>query len=157
MTTDQNKRRQKKMASGVKITNEEMQMMNIFETTTGAHTKDCIIDQKLNRIIFIVKEGDMGLALGRQGSNLKRVKELLKKNIDVVEYTEIPEELVKKALAPARIKTVSMTQRKDGRKVAIVTVDAKDRGVAIGKGGRNVEKARIIARRYLDIQDVIIT
>jgi N utilization substance protein A len=38
----------------------------------------------------------------------------------------------------------------------MVTVNEKDRGIAIGKNGKNVARARLLARRHYNIEDVII-
>ena len=44
-----------------------------------------------------------------------------------------------------------------GKKKVLVTVDPQDKGVAIGKAGRNVARARMILKRYFDIDSVIVT
>jgi N utilization substance protein A len=36
-------------------------------------------------------------------------------------------------------------------------VDAKRKGVVVGKEGRNAEKARLLAKRYFQISNVLIT
>src|SRR6266699_3252015 len=54
----------------IKLTSEEMKYMALFESITGATTQDCIIDEKLERIIFVAKPGDMGLAIGKGGKNI---------------------------------------------------------------------------------------
>ncbi|MHA1595312.1 MAG: NusA-like transcription termination signal-binding factor [Candidatus Baldrarchaeia archaeon] len=143
-------------SSKIRLTTEEIRYISLFETFTRALVKDCVIDENMNRLIFVVKAGDLGLAIGKRGENIKRIKQILKKDIDVVEYSDKPEEFIKNALMPARIKSVHITERKDGRKVAIVTVDPKYKGLAIGKNGKNVAKARILAKRHFGIDDVII-
>jgi len=35
-------------------------------------------------------------------------------------------------------------------------VHPEDKGLAIGRGGRNISRARILAKRYFDIDNVII-
>jgi len=35
-------------------------------------------------------------------------------------------------------------------------VDPKDKGIAIGKNGRNAERIRFLAKRYFDISNVSI-
>ena len=144
------------MAS-IKLGGDEIRFISIFETLTGSSVRDCIIDPDKNRIVFVVNEGNIGLAIGKKGANIRRVKNFLKKNIDVVEYASTPEEFLKNALAPARVKNITITNsKKDGRKIAFVVVDSRDRGIAIGKNGRNIAKARILAKRHFDIDDVII-
>ena len=140
--------------SSVKITSDEIKYIALFENITGAITKDVIIDD--DRLIFVVKAGDIGRAIGKKGINIKRAKDMLNKNIDIVEFADSEVEFIKNTLAPARIKSVSISEKKD-RKVAIVNVEPKDRGIAIGKNGKNVARARLLAKRYLDIDDVVIS
>ncbi|MCK5587616.1 MAG: NusA-like transcription termination signal-binding factor, partial [Candidatus Lokiarchaeota archaeon] len=133
---------------------DEIKYIALFENITGAITKDVIIDD--DRLIFVVKEGDIGRAIGKRGINIKRAKDMLHRNIDIVEFADSEVEFIKNTLAPARIKSVSISEKKD-RKVAIVNVEPKDRGIAIGKNGKNVARARLLAKRYLNIDDVIIS
>ncbi len=144
------------MASGVKITTEEIRYIALFESMTGAITKDCVIDEDENRLIFIVKSGNVGRAIGKRGTNIKRVREIIGKGIDVVELANTPEQFIKNILAPAHVKSIHISEKMDGRKIAVVNVSSQDRGLAIGKNGRNVSKARILAARYFDISDVVI-
>jgi len=141
----------------IKLTAEEMRYIALFQDLTRATVRDCIIDNNENRIIFLVKPGDMGLAIGRNGINIKRLKKLLGRNIEVVEHADTIEELAKNALAPARVLNVKVFQTPSGKKKVIVTVNPQDKGIAIGKAGRNVARARMILKRYFDIDSVIVT
>ena len=58
------------MHSGIRLTSREMRYIALFESITGANVKDCIIDDELNRIIFVVKQGDIGAAIGKGGKNI---------------------------------------------------------------------------------------
>ncbi|HIQ02914.1 MAG TPA: NusA-like transcription termination signal-binding factor [Desulfurococcales archaeon] len=140
----------------IKLTPDEMRYIALFQDITGAVVKDCIVDNNENRIIFLVRPGDMGLAIGRNGINIKRIKKIIGKNIEVVEYSDKLEELAKNALAPARVRSVKVVPRHDGKKVVYVDVDPRDKGIAIGKAGRNVARARLILKRYFDVHSVIV-
>ena len=50
----------------IKLTSEEMRYIALFENVTGATANDCIIDEDKNRIIFVTKQGDKGLAIGQR-------------------------------------------------------------------------------------------
>jgi len=52
---------------------------------------------------------------------------------------------------------VRITERMDGKTIAVISVSPKDKGVAIGKNGRNAERIRFLAKRYFQIQNVSIT
>ncbi|MCX8169673.1 MAG: NusA-like transcription termination signal-binding factor, partial [Candidatus Methanomethyliaceae archaeon] len=128
----------------------------LFETLTGAVAKDCIYEPKENRIIFVIRPGDMGLAIGKNGVNIEKAKKFIGKNIELVEYAEDPENFVKNIVAPAKVRAVKITRDSSENKLMQVTVDPKDKGIAIGKNGRNVAKARLLMKRYFDIDNVII-
>ncbi|HID41744.1 MAG TPA: NusA-like transcription termination signal-binding factor, partial [Pyrodictium sp.] len=112
-----------------------------------------IVDSENNRVIFLVRPGDAGKAIGRRGANINRLRRLLGKEIEVVEFADDLESLVKNLFAPARILSVRVAQR-NGRKILYVTVDPSDKGRAIGKGGRKVSVARIVLKRYYDIDEI---
>ncbi len=133
-----------------------MRYITLFESLTGAITQDCIIDNKMNRLIFIVRPGYMGLAIGKGGCNVKRLQRMLGKTIEVVEYAERPEDFIRNSLLPARVRAVKISKTPNGKKIAYVTIDPQDKGLAIGKEGRNIGRARIIAKRYFDIDHVVI-
>ncbi|ALL00489.1 NusA family KH domain protein, archaeal [Pyrodictium delaneyi] len=137
----------------IRLTAEEMRYMALLQDLTGAIARDCIVDSENNRVIFLVRPGDAGKAIGRRGANINRLRRLLGKEIEVVEFADDLESLVKNLFAPARILSVRVAQR-NGRKILYVTVDPSDKGRAIGKGGRKVSVARIVLKRYYDIDEI---
>jgi len=137
----------------IRLTAEEMRYMALLQDLTGAIARDCIVDGENNRVIFLVRPGDAGKAIGRRGANINRLRRLLGKEIEVVEFADDLESLVKNLFAPARILSVRVAQR-NGRKILYVTVDPNDKGRAIGKGGRKVSVARIVLKRYYDIDEI---
>ena len=143
------------MASGIKLTGDEMRYIALFESITRATALDCIIDDKNDRIIFVAKQGDMGLAIGKGGKNVGLLRKLLGKPVEVVEYSDSPDQLVKNSLSPARIRSVRLAE-KPGRRILIIEVDPKDKALAIGRNGKTIEKTRILAKRYFQIDHVMI-
>jgi len=140
----------------IRLSDEEMRYIALFESITGATAKDCVIDDDTNRIIFVIKKGDMGMAIGKNGVNIKRATKLIGRPVEVVEAGDSPEELIKNALFPAKVHAVKISKDTSGRLVAHVAVDPKDKGLAIGRDGLKIRRARILAKRYFDIVNVII-
>ena len=145
------------MSSGIRFTSREMRYIALFESITGATVKDCVIDDELNRIIFIIKEGDVGIAIGKKGKNIHMLERMTGKKHEIIEHSEKPDQFIKNALKPARVNEIRISERTDGKTIAVVSVDPKDKGVAIGKNGRNAERIRFLAKRYFQIQNVSIT
>ena len=135
---------------------DDMAMIARFEQITGAAAVDVIRDDEGDRIIVVVRAKQLGKAIGRGGVNVKAASDVFGRAVDVVEMAETAEEFVKSALAPARVETVKIIEHRDGNKVASVTVKTEDRGIAIGRDGRNVARARILVKRHFDLDNVVI-
>ncbi|MHA1793372.1 MAG: NusA-like transcription termination signal-binding factor [Promethearchaeota archaeon] len=141
---------------GFTLDQKAIQYISYFENISGASIEDCLIMDD-NKIVFIVKKGQAGLAIGKRGTNIKRAIRDLKKEIEIIESGETPEELIRNSLAPAEIKEITISKKNDGKEIAIVQVDQKHRGLAIGKGGSKIERCRKLAQRHFQIDEVILT
>jgi N utilization substance protein A len=139
----------------VKLTTEGIRYIALFESLTQAIARDCYVDDENDRVIFVVKKGDMGLAIGKNGNNINRVKRSVGKHVEIVEYSDEVDEFVANALQPVFVKKVQVVV-KENRKLAYVEVMSKDRGISIGKNGRNIQRAKLLAQRHHGLADVII-
>jgi len=138
------------------LTPEELRYMQTFALLTGVAPIDCIVDNKFNRVIFLVRPEDVSKAIGRRGIIVKKLRDILKKDVEVVAYSDNIEQMVKNALAPAEVISVRVNKRPNGTKVAYVKVDPAKKGFAIGKGGRNVARARLILKRHFDVDSLVV-
>ncbi len=145
-----------KPEANVRLTMEELRYMTLFNDVTGVAPRDCIIDEERNTIVFIVDAGRSGQAIGRRGSNVRQLSRLLGKNVEVIEWAENLEDFVKNIFMPARVLGIKLVTSPTGRKILYVTVDPKDKGIAIGKNGKNVAKARLVLKRYYGIDTIVI-
>ncbi|VVB92973.1 KH domain protein [uncultured archaeon] len=139
----------------IKLSTEGIRYIALFESFTGARAKDCYEDDDNKRLIFVVKSGDMGLAIGKGGDHINRVKKAIGKHIEIIEHSEDPLEFVKNAFHPVSIKNVNLAV-KDDKRIAYVEVLTKEKGLAIGRDGKNIEKVKKLSLRHHNIDDVII-
>ncbi|MCZ6583299.1 MAG: NusA-like transcription termination signal-binding factor [Thaumarchaeota archaeon] len=144
------------MKQSIKLTTDQMRLMSLFQNVTGATARDCVEDEKQDRVIFVVNAGKMGLAIGKGGSHIKNLQNIIKRNIELVEYAEDPTVFLKNMLNAKLVSEVKMNKRADGTMQAIVIVDPKKKGIVVGREGRNAEKARLLAKRYFEITSVLI-
>jgi len=144
------------LPQSIKLSTDQMRLMSLFQNVTGATARDCVEDEKQNRVIFVVNEGKMGLAIGKGGSHIKNLQNIVKRNVEIVEYSDDPTKFLKNILNPKLVSEVKMNKRDDGTLQAIVTVDPKKKGIVVGREGRNAEKARLLAKRYFEISSVLI-
>jgi len=139
----------------IKLTSDELRFMSLFQDITRVTAKDCVIDEKNNRIIFLISPEFMGIAIGKSGSNVKKLEKLLGRTVELVAYSDNLEDLVKNLMAPARVKSIKVVQS-NSKKTVYISVEPQDKGLAIGKNGRNVDRAKLILKRYMDIDSVVI-
>ncbi|WP_254537108.1 NusA-like transcription termination signal-binding factor [Halomarina litorea] len=137
----------------VTLTDEARQFIALFEDETDVAARDCVVEN--DRIVFLVPPGEMGKAIGSAGERVKRVESRVGRSVELVEDADTPEAFVANALAPAAVYNVTISENEDT--VAYVEVASEDRGVAIGKEGRTIDRARTLAARHFDIDDVELT
>ena len=141
----------------VTLSDAARQYIALFEDETGATARDCVVldDEEEKRVVFVVKPGDMGRAIGPGGKTVERVEEQVGADVQLVEYAATAEDFVANALAPAAVYNVTISENDDV--VAYAEVAEEDTGVAIGAGGRNIETAKLLADRHFDVDDIQLT
>jgi N utilization substance protein A len=116
---------------------------------TRATALDCIIDEKFDRLIYVIPKGEMGLAIGHRGDHIRRLQKLLGTRIEMVEYAEQPEEFIGNIFQPVPVAAV---RDPAGGSITVQVLKKADLGIAIGKNGANAEKARLLLRRFLGME-----
>ncbi len=92
----------------------------------------------------------IGSCVGPKGSRVAEiVDELGGEKIDIVNYSEIPEEYVAAALSPSEV--VSVTMLEDGKGCTVVVPDSQ-LSLAIGKEGQNARLAAKLTGYKIDIK-----
>lgn len=138
----------------IKLNSDELRLMSLFQSVTSATARDCIVDEKMDRVIFVVNKGQMGLAIGKGGSMIKQMQNVVAKKIELVEFSDDAAEFIRNMLNADMVNDVRISDRSDGTKQAVVTVDQRKKGAVVGREGRNAEKARLLAKRYFQITNV---
>ncbi|MET1123861.1 MAG: NusA-like transcription termination signal-binding factor [Archaeoglobaceae archaeon] len=136
----------------LKLSDESIRYLTLFENLTGASVKDCLVYD--DKVVFVVKKGDMGLAIGRGGINVERARELIGKKIEIIEHSDDPAEFIANIFKPINVKVRII--EKGGKNIAQISVSPDLKGIVIGKGGKNINKAKELARRHHDIEDIIV-
>jgi len=137
----------------IRITSEEIRVLNIFELLTGVAAKDCVVEP--DAVGFLIDRRDMGGAIGKNGENINRVKDKIRKEIFLVQYTPEATKFIQNLFYPVFVKNVKISDGTNG-KIAIVEVRRKDYKKAIGNNGRRIKIAKILAYRNLGISDILI-
>ena len=93
----------------------------------------------------------VGSCIGQRGARINRIlEELGNEKIDIIKYSDSPEEFIKEALSPAKVITVEVDP--DGAKSCKATVPDGQLSLAIGNKGQNARLAARLTGWKIDIR-----
>jgi N utilization substance protein A len=125
---------------------KERRYIEELRILTKSTALDCVIDDRFDRVIYVIRPGDMGLAIGKKGENIKRLQNVLGKRIEMVEFAESVNTFIANIFKPAEVTGVDGSM--EAGPLNVIVRQRSDLGIAIGKAGCNIEKARILCRRF---------
>lgn len=134
----------------------QMQLLSTFEELSGVDVIDLVEAPEDERLVVLIPADQVGKAVGKGGSRLQDIRDRMGMTIDVVAFDDDPGELVLNYFRPHETQGVEMQERNDGTLVARVKVSPRDKGRAIGKGGRNVKLCGELVSRHTDIDEVVV-
>jgi len=126
----------------IKYTVETMKYISLFETMTRSRVKDCIDNDNL---LFIVDENEIGKAIGKNGSNVKRLTNLLKKKIKVIEFSKDIAQFIRNYIYPLIVEEITSEE-------GVVTIKSKatkTKGLLIGRDRRNLAALTTIVKNII--------
>lgn len=129
---------------------KERRYIEELRILTKSTALDCVIDDRFDRVIYVIRQGDMGLAIGKKGENIKRLQNVLGKRIEMVEFAETPDAFIANIFKPAEV--LNVDHPPGDAPVNVIVRQRSDLGIAIGKAGCNIEKARILCRRFYNLE-----
>jgi len=128
---------------------ETIRLLTLFENITNAPVRDCFVND--NIVYYIVEEGKIGLAIGKNGNSIKNVERVVGKKVKVFEYSSKPEKFVKNLIP--QCKEINVIEEKGEIRVEI-KVNKNDRGFVIGRGGEKIKIYKEILKRVHNISDI---
>ena len=131
----------------IKYDSDLIRLITLFESMTGAKVKDCIPNEKL---VFVVEENEMGKAIGRNGSNIRRIENKLKKRIKLVEFNNDVLQFMKNFIYPIEVEDV----KQEGRRITIYEKDTGTKAMLIGRERQNINHISDIVKRYFDVEEI---
>jgi N utilization substance protein A len=134
----------------IKLNTDSMRFVALFESVTGAVVRDCVVNA--NKVVFIVKEGHAGLAIGKSGSNIALLQDKIKKKVEVIEFSSDPVKFASNIFHPAELSNSYIGENSSGKK--ILYLDPKsDKGLVRSK----LRYALDLIQRYYDIDMIRIS
>jgi N utilization substance protein A len=141
----------------IKFNDQSLRYITLFENITRTSVKDCI--EHSEKLYFIVNPGMLSKAIGKNASNVKKLRRLFKKNIEIIEYSPKIEVFIQNIFHDFKINEIKMEERSSGdrkQQVAFVSVDVRQKGKIIGRDSKNLNLAKEILNRYTPIDIIIV-
>ena len=129
----------------IKIDTETFRIISVFERITKVHPKDCLVSQ--SAVYFLIADNKIGLAIGKNGVNTKKLSKLIGKEIRLFEYSESPEALIKNLIPTAENIEISGES-------ARISVPQQKRHSVIGRAGKNINMVKEILQRHSSIKEL---
>ncbi len=126
----------------IKFQTQNIRDIAVFERMTKVHVKDCIRDESC--VYFMIEKGKSGLAIGRNGANIRSVSNVLGKTVKVFEFAPELQAMVKNMIPSAKGVEV-------GNDSVTVSIPSSDRSVVIGRSGRNIKVMKEFLNRHFKI------
>lgn len=123
----------------------------LMEKITKAKVKDCFTDQE-GTIYFVVASGELGKAIGKGASNIKRLQQELQRKIRIIEFSDNVVEFVKNIIYPLRMESITEEQET----VVIKETNKKAKSLLIGRQGKNLKLINRAVKRFFPHQIKII-
>jgi N utilization substance protein A len=125
-----------------------------FEKITGVMPVDYLEND--NGLIFLVDLVKLGKAIGKKGANIKKLKELFRKRVVIIGDSNDPEIFVRNFFSNITITGVEIANVMGDQNI-VLTVDEKDRGIAIGKEGERIKAAKEFLKKKFNATIVLRT
>lgn len=123
--------------------------INSFENMTHAKVKDAFFDRN-ETLVFVVEEGEMGKAIGKNGANIKNVGFRMKKRVKVLEYNADPVTFVKNAIHPVRADSIELQENT----IVITVSSTESKAMILGRSKSNLIELNETVKRYFEQFDV---
>jgi transcription termination/antitermination protein NusA len=130
----------------LKLDPEILGLSSLMERITRARVKDCFREDDI--VYFIVAPGELGKAIGKGGSNIKKVQQQLGKQIKVIEFRDDPVVFVRNLIYPVKVEEIVL----EGEEVFIKDSNKRIKGQLIGRDKSNINLINKIAKRFFDVE-----
>ena len=128
----------------MKLTQQTIGYINVFEKVTGANVKDCI--EKDGNLLFIVEEGNIQKAL----KGLGKIEALLKKKILIIGHSEDITKFVSNLLYPEKADFIKF----ENKIITIEVEDSKVKGRIYGRSRERLEWIQEVVKNYFDVEEI---
>ena len=128
----------------VEFTEDDLTFLSNFEKVTHVMPSDYLSTETL--VIFLVAPEVLGKAIGKGGSNIQKLKDIFRKKVILVGDNSDLEGFIRSFFNNITIYDMEVRDVM-GEKNVMLTVDEKDRGIAIGRDGERIKAAKVLLKK----------
>ena len=137
--------------SDISISTETIEFIRTASNLCHVDILDCIVTS--DKVVFVVRQGHLGAAIGKKAKNLERLRTLFKKNIKFVEDHPDKSQFIRNLCKPYELKEITFLGSEE-EPTARIVVTPSDKSKIIGKNGSNIDIIRKLAQRHHKFKDV---
>lgn len=127
-----------------------MGLINIFEKITRARVKYAFFD-KDKVLVFVVKQGEIGKAIGKKGANVKKISSVMKKRIKIIEFNSDVVRFVKNCLIPLKVDVSS-----EEEKVVIKCPGRQEKAIVLGRDKQNLNALKELVGKFFKEVEIVV-
>lgn len=139
------------MRSVQKLDMRTMGYITMFEKITKTEALDFL--ENKGQSIFFTKEGTARKALGKNGNNVKKLSNLLKKKVRVVELSEDPKKFILDLIHPLQPSSIEIKEKE----MVLHFNTTEERARIIGRNGSNLEFLNKLVENYHQLKLKIVS
>ena len=128
----------------VELTEDDLNMFSNFEKITHVMPSDYLMTD--SSILFLVSPEVLGKAIGKNASNIKKLGEVFRKRVIVIADSPDLEIFIRNFFGNIRIHDMEIRDIM-GEKAVMLTIEEKDRGIAIGRDGERIKAAKTLLKK----------
>lgn len=128
----------------VELNEDDLKIFSSFERITHVMPTDYVATA--SSLVFLVTPDTLGKAIGKKASNIEKLKNLFRKRVIVVADSDDPEGFLRSFFGNIGIQDIE-SRNVMGEVAIIMTVDEKDRGIAIGRDGERIKAAKTLLKK----------
>jgi len=125
----------------MKLESEEIFFINALDAATGVIAKDTLVSEKL--VTFLVKDPDMGKAIGPNGKNIRILSKKLNRRVELVAFFESVGEFFRKAMPETTFREISQ-----GNDSLVLKVDSMSKRKIMSEMGKFKRIKKLAERNY---------
>ncbi len=134
----------------IKYTNDDIQNITTFENITKSHVVDYANEN--NTLYFVIKTDNFKKLIGKNGSNIKEIQKKMNQNLIIYKYSGNIEQFTKNIIN-VPVKKINITGN-DQKKTISIEIEKRDKGLLIGRGGKNINIIKTFLKRQHNIDNI---